>query len=271
MSSPFIYQDKRVVVTGGTTGVGAALVELLESLDAAHITVLDLKKPSGPVDTYLQVDLADPASIDAAIDAIEGPIDALFNNAGVAATLPGPTVMAVNYLALRHLSERLLPRISTGGAIANTASIAGGQCMTRLAEITELLAVEGWAESLEWLSRHPELTGDPYSFSKECVQVYTMRSSRATMAQGVRTNSVCPAPIDTPLLPAFRATMSDKLIDWTVEQSGGRIAKPLDVARVLAFLGSDAAGYVNGVNLNVDAGFTAAMTTGQLDFGALQA
>src|SRR3984893_1155405 len=155
MSTPFSYQDKRVVVTGGTTGVGAALVELLESLDAAHIVVLDLKKPSGPVDTYLQVDLADPASIDAAIDAIEGPIDALFNNAGVAATLPGPTVMAVNYLALRRLSERLLPRISTGGAIANTASIAGGQCMTRLAEITELLAVEGWAESLEWLAAHP--------------------------------------------------------------------------------------------------------------------
>jgi NADPH:quinone reductase-like Zn-dependent oxidoreductase len=61
MSTPFSYQDKRVVVTGGTTGVGAALVELLETLDAAHITVLDLKKPSGPVDTFLQVDLADPA------------------------------------------------------------------------------------------------------------------------------------------------------------------------------------------------------------------
>jgi NAD(P)-dependent dehydrogenase (short-subunit alcohol dehydrogenase family) len=271
MSSPFSYEDKRVVVTGGTTGVGAALVDLLESLGAAHITVIDLKKPSGPCDTYLQTDLADPASVDAAIDAIEGPVDALFNNAGVAATLPAPTVMAVNYLALRHLSRRLLDRIPVGGAIANTASIAGGQCLTRLSEITELLAVEGWNESLDWLSRHPELTGDPYSFSKEVVQVYTMRSSRITMAQGVRTNSVCPAPIDTPLLPAFRATMSDKLIDWTVEQAGGRIATPADDARVLAFLGSDAAGYVNGVNLNVDAGFTAAMTTGQLDFGALLA
>jgi NAD(P)-dependent dehydrogenase (short-subunit alcohol dehydrogenase family) len=98
-----------------------------------------------------------------------------------------------------------------------------------------------------------------------------MRSARATWSRGVRTNSVCPAPIDTPLLPEFRATISDKLIDWTVDQCGGRIATPTDVARVLAFLGSDAAGYVNGVNLPVDAGFTAAMTTGQVDFGALQA
>ena len=96
-----------------------------------------------------------------------------------------------------------------------------------------------------------------------------MRSSRATMARGVRTNSVCPAPIDTPLLVDFRATMTDKLIDWTVEQANGRLVTPLDVARSLAFLGSDAASYVNGMNLLVDAGFTAAMTTGQVDFAAI--
>jgi NAD(P)-dependent dehydrogenase (short-subunit alcohol dehydrogenase family) len=268
---PFSYQDKRVVVTGGATGVGAALVDVLSSLDAAHITVVDVKEPGGPVDTFVRADLSDPAAVDAAVSTISGPVDALFNNAGVAATLPAPTVMSVNYLALRHLSRRLLGRIPPGGAIANTASIAGGQWPTRVAEITELLGVEGWTESLAWLDAHPELLGDPYSFSKECVQVYTMRSSRTTMAQGVRTNSVCPAPIDTPLLPEFRATMSDKLIDWTVEQCGGRIATPADIACVLAFLGSDAAGYVNGVNLPVDAGFTAALTTGQLDFGALQA
>jgi NAD(P)-dependent dehydrogenase (short-subunit alcohol dehydrogenase family) len=271
VSTPFSYQDKRVVVTGGATGVGAALVDLLASLDAAHLTVLDVKEPGGPVDTFLPVDLSDPVAVDEAISALAGPVDSLFNNAGVAATLPARVVMSVNYLALRDLSRRLLDRIPPGGAIVNTASIAGGQWPARVGEITELIGVEGWTESLAWLDAHAELLGDPYSFSKECVQVYTMRSSRSTMARGVRTNSVCPAPIDTPLLPEFRATMTDKLIDWTVEQCGGRIATPVDVARVLAFLGSDAAGYVNGVNLPVDAGFTAAMTTGQLDLGALQA
>jgi NAD(P)-dependent dehydrogenase (short-subunit alcohol dehydrogenase family) len=253
-------------VTGGYSGVGAALVTVLAELGAEHITVLDIKEPSGPVNLFVPTSLGDRTSIDAALARLDGAVDVLFNNAGVAATQPTPTVLAVNYLALRHLSERL-----AGGAIANTASIAGGQWPKRFAQINELLDIAGWDESLAWIASHPDVVTDSYSFSKECVQVYTMRSSRTTMARGVRTNSVCPAPIDTPLLVDFRATMTDKLIDWTIEQANGRPASPRDVALALAFLGSDAAAYVNGVNLNVDAGFTAAMTTGQLDFGALQA
>jgi NAD(P)-dependent dehydrogenase (short-subunit alcohol dehydrogenase family) len=99
--------------------------------------------------------------------------------------------------------------------------------------------------------------------------VYTMRSSRPTVRRGIRTNSVCPAPIDTPLLKDFRETMSDKLIDWNVSETNGRLVTPREVATVLAFLGGDAATYVNGVNLLIDAGFTAALTTGQVDFSGL--
>lgn len=101
------------------------------------------------------------------------------------------------------------------------------------------------------------------------VPLYKRRSSRPTVRSGVRTNSVCPAPIDTPLLKDFRETMSDKLIDWNVSETNGRLVTPREVATVLAFLGSDAASYVNGVNLLVDAGFTAALTTGQVDFSGL--
>jgi NAD(P)-dependent dehydrogenase (short-subunit alcohol dehydrogenase family) len=80
---------------------------------------------------------------------------------------------------------------------------------------------------------------------------------------------VCPSPIDTPLLKDFRQTMTDKIIDWNISETNGRTVTAREVATVLAFLGSDAAAYVNGVNLLVDAGFTAAMTTGQVDFAAL--
>ena len=269
MTNPFSYEGKRVVVTGAATGVGAGLIEVLAEQGVAHVTVLDVKAPTGPHDVYRETDLADPAAVDAAVASIDGPVHVLFNNAGVADTMPPATVISVNYLALRTLSEGLLDRIPDGGAIVNTASTAGGQWAERIAPINELLDIGAdWAAALDWYASHDVATA-PYFFSKELVQVYTMRSSRATMARGIRTNSVCPSPIDTPLLKDFRETISDKLIDWNIEQANGRPVSPREVGLVLAFLGSDAAAYVNGVNLLVDAGFTAAMTTGQVDFAAI--
>jgi len=270
MADPFSYEGKSVVVTGAATGVGAALIELLAELGVENVTVLDVKPPAGPHDRYLEVNLADETAVDAAAGEIAGPVHALFNNAGVADTSPPRTVIAVNYLALRHLSESLLDRIPDGGAIVNTASTAGGQWATHLAQINELLDLDDWDQTLAWTDANLDALGvQPYFFSKELVQVHTMRSSRPTIRRGVRTNSVCPSPIDTPLLADFRKTMTDKIIDWNVSETNGRLVTAREVATVLAFLGSDAAAYVNGVNLLVDAGFTAAMTTGQVDFSAL--
>ena len=269
MSNPFSYEGKRVILTGGATGVGAALLELLAEIGAPEVTVIDLKPPTGPHATYIATNLSERGAVDAAIKAISGPVNVLFNNAGVNSSTGVRTTISVNYLALRKLSEGLLDKMAKGGAIVNTASIAGGQWPERLGPITELIEIGDWDKSLEWVESHTDLFQDAYGFSKEIVQVWTMRSSRASVRSGVRTNSVCPAPIDTPLLKDFRETMTDKLIAWTVEQSNGRPVTGREVALVLAFLGSDAAAYVNGVNMLVDAGFTAAMTTGQVDFAAI--
>jgi NAD(P)-dependent dehydrogenase (short-subunit alcohol dehydrogenase family) len=272
MTSPYIYANRRVVVTGGATGVGAALIELLAELGVAHVTVVDVKAPTGPHDTFVEADLSDEVAVRDVLRGVDGPVHALFNNAGVADTQPERTVLSVNYLALRTLSEGLLDRIPDGGAIVNTASTAGGQWPERVGPINELLdiGIDDWGASLDWIEAHlPDLAQAPYFFSKELVQVYTMRSSRPTIRHGVRTNAVCPSPIDTPLLSDFRATMTDKVIDWNVTETNGRLVTPREVATVLAFLGSDAASYVNGVNLNVDAGFNAALATGQCDFAGL--
>ncbi len=270
MNDPFRYETKRAVVTGGATGVGAALLGVLAEQGAAHVTVLDVKAPSGPHDVFISVDLSDPVAVDDAISAIVGPVHALFNNAGVADTMAPRTVIAVNFCALRRLSEGLAPQMPEGAAIVNTASTAGGQWPAHLDTINKVIDLDDWSATLDWVdSSLADVGVAPYFFSKELVQVYTMRSSRPTIRRGVRTNSVCPSPIDTPLLVDFRATMSDKMIDWSVAESNGRLVTPREVATVLAFLGSDAAAYVNGVNMLCDAGFTAAMTTGQVDFSAL--
>src|SRR3954447_446175 len=247
MSNPFSYAGKRVVLTGGATGVGAALLELLAEIGAPEVTVLDLKPPTGPHAKYVATNLSERGAVDNAIAELDGTFDVLFNNAGVAATQAPQIVTAVNYLALRKLSEELLPKINAGGAVVNTASIAGGQWASHLTEINELIDIGDWDKSLEWVDENLEkVGGDSYSFSKEVVRVYGMRTAKATLAKGVRTNSVCPAPIDTPLLNDFKATIGQNLLDFATDNGTGKAMTPREVAMPLAFLGSEAAIYING-------------------------
>ena len=264
------YTGKRVVITGGATGIGAALVDLLRHHDVEHITVLDIKEPTVPVDSFIPTDLSDPTSVDAAIAALTGRIDVLFSNAGVAANAGVRTCMAVNVAASRRLADGLIDRIPEGGTIVFTASMAGNGWPAKLEHINALLDIAEWEEFLDWCEAHPEVVEDVYGFSKMCMQVYVMRASYASIRRGVRINSICPAPVDTPLMADFRESMGDKVIDWSVTvQGNGRMAVATDIAPPLVFMGSDAASFINGVNLLVDSGFTAAMTTGQADFSGL--
>ena len=271
MSDLFSYADKRVVLTGGTTGVGAAAVELLADLGCSDLTVLDIAEPTGPATRYIPTDMSDPSSIDAAIADIGGGTDVLFNNAGVAATHAADFVIRVNYLGLRRLTEGLLPTMNQGAAIVNTASIAGQGWPQNLAKIQELIAIDDWDEALGWLSDNDELvSADSYSFSKQLAQVWTMHSSaRSRNEFGVRTNSVCPGPIDTPLMDDFIKTMTEQVIQWTIDQTGGSMLSANDIARTLVMLGSDASVAMNGHNTIADNGFSAFMTTGQIDFSGL--
>jgi NAD(P)-dependent dehydrogenase (short-subunit alcohol dehydrogenase family) len=270
MTHPFSYRGRRAVVTGAASGVGAALLDVLAELDIDHVTVLDRDEPRGPHDTFVRTDLADESAVADALSRITEPVHLLCNNAGVADTSPPRTVIAVNYLAVRTLSEGVLERMPEGSAIVNTASLAGNLWRKRSEPIKELLDLDitdGWADSLAWIDEHQETLGQsPYNFSKELVEAYTLRSSRPTMRRGVRTNTVCPGPIDTPLLPDFKKTTSDAIVDWNIREMAGRAVSPREVASVLAFLGSPAATYVNGVNLDIDGGFGAALLTGQVDF-----
>ena len=268
--SPIVsYENKVVVVTGAASGVGAVLVEQLHGAGAARIIALDTKRCSGPVDQTIPVDLADSLAVNEALSRLPDSIDVLFNNAGVAATLPTDIVMAVNVLAPKKLIAGLQQRMPPGSAIVNTASTAGGGYPERLAEIQRFLAIDDWNAALDWVRAHPALTNNPYGFSKECTQVLTLQLAKTLGYRGIRINSICPGIIDTPLLNDFRTSMGEPIIDWMVSQSGGRRAAPSEVANVLTFLGSDAARYVSGTNMLVDNGFTAAILTNQADYSAM--
>jgi NAD(P)-dependent dehydrogenase (short-subunit alcohol dehydrogenase family) len=271
MSGLFSYEGKRVVLTGGATGVGAAAVELLASNGCTDLTVLDIKEPTGPATRFLPTDMSDPESIDEAIEAIGAGVDVLFNNAGVAGVHANDFVIRVNYLGVRRLTEGLLPGMPRGGAIVNTASIAGQGWAANLAAIQELIALGDWDASLQWVADHDELvSAEVYGFSKQIAQVWTMYSSARSREEfGVRTNSVCPGPIDTPLMDDFIKHMTEQVIQWTVDQTGGDMLTADDIARTLVMLGTDASIAMNGHNTIADNGFSAYMATGQLDFSGM--
>ncbi len=262
------YARRTVVVTGAATGMGAETVALL--LEAgAEVYALDIADITKSVTLAQHVDLADPESIDGILDSLPPRIDALMHCAGV----PGGTrfdprtVVRVNFLGLRHLTEAVFDRMGDDASVTSIASLAGGGWLGHRAELAELMATKDFAAADAWLNGRDDLVGDGYRFSKECVQYWTMWRSTTAIRSGVRVNAICPGVTDTKIMADFRQVMGDAAIDMTADAGIGRLASPAEMAPAMLFLGHhQAASYINGANLDIDGGFMAALTTGQVDF-----
>ncbi|MEM9039033.1 MAG: SDR family oxidoreductase [Actinomycetota bacterium] len=267
----FDYTGKKVVMTGGSSGIGESAVEMISALGCSELIVLDVKEPTGPATQYIPTDMSDPASIDAAIGEIGDGVDVLFNNAGIAGVHEPDLVLRVNALGPPRLTRGLIGGMPSGATVVNTASIAGQRWPDNLAAIMEFIAVEDWEAARQWVADRPELTeADSYSFSKQFMQVWTMQGSRSMYNdRGVRMNSICPGPIDTPLIGDFITSMTEQMINWAVDQAGGVMLTADEVARTLVMLGSDLSVGMNGHNVIVDKGLSASVATGQADFSAL--
>jgi len=102
------YEGKRVVVTGCFSGIGAATATELVDL-GAEVHGIDIRETPVEVASFRTCDLREPASIDDAVEAIGGTIDALFNCAGLPQTFPALDVMKVNFIGMR-ISRSVSPR-----------------------------------------------------------------------------------------------------------------------------------------------------------------
>ena len=103
----FRYDGKRALVVGGASGMGAATAESLQDA-GAEVVVMDFADVTLPGAKAVHVNLADAASIDAAVDECGGQVDALFSCAGVADGTPG--IEKINFIGHRHLIDRLLAK-----------------------------------------------------------------------------------------------------------------------------------------------------------------
>jgi len=249
----FRYDGKRVLVVGGATGMGAAAAKTAVEL-GAEVIVLDYAPVEFDVKESIQVDLRDRAAVDAALDQVGGPLHAVFSAAGVADPTPG--LMKINFIAHRHIAERLVREgtLGRGSAVCFISSAAGLGWETELASIDSLLATETFEDAVAWLELEENFGRDNYMYSKQVMNTYVARKAFDFIKAGVRINAICPGPTDTPLARANADMWLGFGQDWR-DATGTDFGQPEEMGDAMAFLNSDAARGISGVTLIIDGGY----------------
>jgi NAD(P)-dependent dehydrogenase (short-subunit alcohol dehydrogenase family) len=244
------YQGKRAVVVGGATGMGAAVAEVV--LDAgAEVVVMDRAEVRLDGVKAIQLNLADKASIEAAVDECGGPVHALFSCAGVADGTPG--IEKINFLGHRLMIDRMIEKgmLSRGSAIGFISSAAGFGWEQNLDVLNEYLDITDFDEAVAW---HERVGRADYMLSKLAINAYVARQAMPFLKQGIRINSILPGPTDTPLAQANAEMWLGFGKDYR-EEVGIEASTPLEQAYPLVFLCSDAAAGVTGITMVTDAGY----------------
>lgn len=236
---------RAAVVTGAARGIGYATAERLKA-EGARVLMTDVD--SGLADAaaalgqpHLVGDLSEPGAVEALFEAADrefGPLDILVNSAGVIghatplmqlAEAEFDRVMRINLnaglLTTQAAARRMTPRRS--GAIVNLASMA---------------AIMAGGDQI------------PYAVSKAAVKQLTAMTALSLAPYGVRVNAVAPGPVETPMIAAVTGGDPEGLKRVLSRIPLGRVARPEEIAAIIAFLASDDASYLTGQTLFADGG-----------------
>lgn len=261
------FTGKRVIISGCFSGMGEAAAKELVRL-GAEVHGIDYKRSTVEMASFTEVDLREQASIDAAVAKIGGPIDALFNCAGLPQTFPSIDLMKVNFIGLKHLTEAVLPLMKEGGSITSISSNGGLGWTQRIPLLMEFIAQPDYAAGVAWCEAHPEAVLEGYGFSKEAVIAWTLLRGYDLVKRGIRINCTLPGPTQSPMMDELVKVVPAAVLEAAAQPSGRR-STPVEQAYPLIFLGSDAASYISGLALNVDLGFLGSVMTGQIDMRSM--
>ena len=244
----------RVAITGAATGIGAATASVFKA-DGAHVTGFDIARSDAAVDDWVLVDLSDPQAVAATVDQVDGPFDALINNAGLPPR-PGMAtqVLRLNFFGLRQFLHAMLGKLSDGAAVVNTASRAGAMWRDNIDEVKALMDL--CPDDLDEFVRSRNI--DPtraYNLSKEAVIVMTIAETQAMAARGLRMNSVSPAAVSTGILNDFAVAFGDRMTRNVAR--AGRPGTAGEIANVIAFLARPESGWIKGQDIVIDGGMSA--------------
>lgn len=238
----FRLDGKRALVTGGASGIGAAIAETLKA-QGARVLVLDLNDHAD-----LPCDVSDPDSVARAFAKADGhgPLDLLVCSAGIGfvgdiiKTTPADfdRLMGVNARGLFLCCQEAVRRMKAsgnGGSIVNICSIAA-----------ETALAERFA----------------YSATKGAVLAMTRCIAKDFVNDKIRCNAVCPARVHTPFVDAYLTKNypgkeAEQLAVLSAAQPMGRMGQPAEIAALVAYLCSDEASFVTGAAYDIDGGVMA--------------
>jgi len=247
---------KTALVTGAGSGIGRA-ASLAYAREGARVVVADVNveggeetvqqiKEAGGEAVLVHVDVSQADDTQAMVaQAVEafGSLDCAFNNAGISGGTDRhltadyleedwDRVMGINLKGVWLCMKAEIPQMikQGGGAIVNTASIAG------------LVGIRGTAA---------------YVAAKHGVAGLTRATALEYASQGIRINAVCPGYIQTPLVQGIFDRVDGYQEEVAARHPLGRLGQPTEIAEAVLWLSSDAASFMTGHNMAVDGGYTA--------------
>lgn len=248
-------KGKTVIVTGGGSGIGEAItlrmaeegskVALFDiNLEAAEKVAAQAASLEGEIKPY-KVDITDLDNVGSAVDAVEnelGPIWLLVNNAGWDSPAPFLTTEP-------DLWQKLI-NLNLYGPINMTRAVAARMAERKAGRVVYVASDAG---------RVGTSNEAVYSACKGGTIAFSKTMARELARKNVLFNCVCPGPTDTPSMAALLGTGEDA-VKWKDAMVRGiplrRMGRPGDYPGMIAFLGSDDAGYITGQTISVSGGLT---------------
>ncbi|HEX7873768.1 MAG TPA: SDR family oxidoreductase [Sphingobium sp.] len=245
------FDQKTILVIGGTTGIGRATVDAFVA-EGAHVLftgrdqkVVDrVASELGARCTGLAADIASPGDTTALMQTIEetfGRIDVLYVNAGVGAFMPIEQVTESDWDRITDTNikgayfciQKALPLMGAGGSIVTCGSAA------------HVKALSG---------------NSIYAATKAGLRAIVRNLALELMDRGIRVNSLSPGPVDTPIIDKAAGADSAGAAEIRRFMAEAvpmkRLGRPEEIARAVLFLASDEASFITGADLPVDGGMT---------------